>query len=94
MVLIAGIAYVVGVLLGLIPLVGWLLAFIFFTVATAVVILISIPLITVTVRRLHDTGRSAWWLILAIVSVGIIPLMLCALKGDDDVNEYGEKPVK
>jgi len=33
-------------------------------------------------------------IVAGLVSMGIIPLVLCALKGDDDVNEYGEKPIK
>ena len=89
-----GIVYFAGFLFSMILILGWLPAFILFTVATAALIVILIPLIASTTRRLHDTGRSAWWLFLILISMGIIPLVLCALKGDDDVNEYGERPIK
>lgn len=89
-----GIIYTAGLFIGVIPFLGWIAAIILFIIATAALIVILLPLIAVTTRRLHDTGRSAWWLLLIIISMGIIPLVLCALKGDDDVNEYGEKPIK
>lgn len=91
---VVGVIYLGGFLIGMIPLLGWIPAIILFIIATAALIFVLVPLMAVTVRRLHDTGRSAWWLVAGLVSMGIIPLVLCALKGDDDVNEYGEKPIK
>ncbi len=46
-------------LIGLIPLVGGIVAFVGF-LATI------IPQIAVTTRRLHDTGRSGWWQLLFV----------------------------
>ena len=50
-----------------------------------------VPGIAVTVRRLHDTGKSGWWAL-----VGLIPLIgwiwllvLCAAKGEPGANAYG-----
>ena len=34
--------------------------------ATAYEWVIMVPLLALTVRRLHDTGRSAWWLLLQL----------------------------
>ena len=46
------------------------------------------------VRRLHDTGRSAWWLLaLAIPVVGWVPVArFCALPGTPGPNAYGPAP--
>lgn len=38
------------------------------TVVVAVYVLLALlPLLSVTVRRLHDTGRSGWWVLLAVL---------------------------
>ncbi|MDF1484370.1 DUF805 domain-containing protein [Ramlibacter sp. H39-3-26] len=53
-----------------------------------------IPSLAVTVRRLHDTGRSGWWLLIAFVPlVGAIVLLVFTVQdsaaGD---NAYGPNP--
>jgi len=50
-----------------------------------------IPGIAVAIRRLHDTGRSGWWLLISLVPiVGIIVLIVfLATEGDPGANEYG-----
>ncbi|RLP12594.1 DUF805 domain-containing protein [Propionibacterium australiense] len=54
-----------------------------------------IPLIAVTVRRLHDTGKSGtYYLVTLIPWVGsIILLVLCALEPDRGPNMYGPDPL-
>ena len=60
---------------------------------TSIFALISlIPSIAVSVRRMHDIGKSGWW-----VLVGLIPLIgwiwllfLAAGKGEPGANTYGE----
>ena len=52
-----------------------------------------IPTLTVSVRRLHDTGRSGWWLLLSFVPFGgIVLFAFTLLPGDSGANEYGEDP--
>ncbi|MGY0231711.1 DUF805 domain-containing protein [Longispora urticae] len=52
-----------------------------------------LPALAVTVRRLHDTGRSGWWVLLALVPfVGIVVIVLLALDGERHPNIYGEDP--
>lgn len=55
-----------------------------------------IPGIAVTVRRLHDTGRSGWWILISIIPViGAIWLfVLLVSEGDRGSNEYGPDPVE
>ena len=50
-----------------------------------------IPTISVTVRRLHDIGRSGWWYwiqLLPLIGV-IIMLVWTCTKGSETDNEYG-----
>jgi uncharacterized membrane protein YhaH (DUF805 family) len=53
-----------------------------------------IPSIAVTVRRLHDTGRSGWWWwILLVPLVGwIVLLVFMVLDSQPGDNEYGPNP--
>ena len=50
-----------------------------------------IPGIAVAIRRLHDTGKSGWWLLISLVPiVGVIVLIVfLASEGDPGPNEYG-----
>lgn len=54
-----------------------------------------VPGIAVTVRRLHDTNRSGWWLLLYFVPfVGaIVLLVFMCLEGTKGANKYGDEPV-
>lgn len=53
-----------------------------------------LPYLAVTVRRLHDTGRSGWWyFIMLIPIVGPIWLIvLLATDGEPGENQYGPNP--
>jgi len=57
-------------------------------------IAIMIPSIAVAVRRLHDTGRSGWWLLISLIPVvgGLVLLYFLVLDSDPASNEYGECP--
>ncbi len=55
---------------------------------------ILLPALAVGVRRLHDTNRSAWWLLLYIVPFGgIAVFVFLCLKGTDGDNDYGPDPL-
>lgn len=54
-----------------------------------------LPLIAVTVRRLHDTGRSGLWYLLGIFLPVIGPvwlLVLTVLDSEPGENKYGANP--
>lgn len=57
---------------------------------------VLVPLLAVSVRRLHDTGRSAWWyLIWLIPGIGwLIFLVFMVLDSEQGENEYGPNPKK
>ena len=53
-----------------------------------------VPSLAVSVRRLHDLGRSGWWLLIGLVPViGIIVLTVFALQDSEPgENAYGPNP--
>ncbi|MEV5973105.1 DUF805 domain-containing protein [Streptomyces sp. NPDC051921] len=53
-----------------------------------------IPNLALSVRRLHDTGRSGWWLLIGLVPlVGFIVLLVFyCTEGDQSQNEHGPNP--
>ncbi|NBJ68223.1 MULTISPECIES: DUF805 domain-containing protein [Clostridia] len=53
-----------------------------------------LPAIAVTVRRLHDTGRSGWWYFIILIPVigGIILIILSILDSEPNENKYGPNP--
>ena len=72
-----------GFILSCIPIVNFIAWFVLF-----------IPGITVAVRRLHDTGRTGWWLLLSFVPFfgPIILLIFYLIDSDPGDNEYGPNP--
>jgi uncharacterized membrane protein YhaH (DUF805 family) len=54
---------------------------------------IFVPAIAVSIRRLHDTDHSGWWLLLAFVPVaGLVLLWFMAQDSDAGTNRYGQNP--
>lgn len=58
-------------------------------------LLLLLPSLAVSARRLHDTGRSGWWTLLGLIPVlGILVLLFWwAQEGEMEANQYGS-PVK
>ena len=55
---------------------------------------IILPSLAVAVRRLHDTGRSGWWVLINLVPLvgGIILLVFMCLDSQEGENQYGVNP--
>ncbi|EDP59550.1 DUF805 domain-containing protein [Vibrio sp. AND4] len=55
---------------------------------------VLIPGIAVSVRRLHDIGRTGWWVLISFIPlIGLIVLIIfAATEGDKGTNEYGSDP--
>jgi len=55
---------------------------------------VFVPSLAVAIRRLHDTSRSGWWLLISLVPfVGtIILIVFLASDGKPENNEYGANP--
>jgi uncharacterized membrane protein YhaH (DUF805 family) len=53
-----------------------------------------LPSVAVSMRRLHDINRTGRWVLLAFTIVGIVPLIIWALrKGTDGDNDFGPDPL-
>ena len=56
-------------------------------------IALLLPNLAVAVRRLHDSGHSGWWLLIAILPViGAIVLLVFTLQGSEPPNQWGTGP--
>ena len=55
---------------------------------------VIIPTLSLSIRRLHDTGRSVWWYLINFVPCvgGIIFFVFTCLAGTDGNNQYGPDP--
>jgi len=55
---------------------------------------ILIPSLAVTIRRLHDTGRSGWWCLVSLIPIlgGLVLLYFMVSDSDSGQNEYGPSP--
>ena len=55
---------------------------------------VLIPGLAVAVRRLHDTGRSGWWLLIGLVPLigAIVLIVFMATDGEPGDNAYGPNP--
>ncbi len=57
-------------------------------------LVVLIPSLAVTVRRLHDSGKSGWWILIWFIPfigviVGLVFMLLDSQPGD---NQYGPNP--
>ena len=57
-------------------------------------LIILVPYIPVTVRRLHDTGRSSWWLLIGLIPLigGIVLLVFMVQNSKPGENQFGVNP--
>lgn len=54
---------------------------------------VALPMLAVTSRRLHDTGKSGWWLLLQFMPVlQIACFVWLATDGDKGINRFGPDP--
>ncbi|MGA2350081.1 MAG: DUF805 domain-containing protein [Terracidiphilus sp.] len=68
-------------------------AALFFPLALCILAII-LPGLAVTVRRLHDTGKSGWMIMLCLIPIigGIILLVFTVLDSEPGPNRYGPNP--
>lgn len=55
---------------------------------------VLIPSIAVSIRRLHDTNRSGWWILICLIPVigGLVLLVFMVLDSQQQENQYGPNP--
>ena len=55
---------------------------------------VLLPSLAVTFRRLHDTGRSGWWVLIGLVPFigAIVLIVFMCLDSEPGDNQYGPNP--
>jgi uncharacterized membrane protein YhaH (DUF805 family) len=55
---------------------------------------VFIPGLAVAIRRLHDTNRRGWWLLIAFVPIAgaIVLIVFMVVDSDSGENQYGANP--
>jgi uncharacterized membrane protein YhaH (DUF805 family) len=63
-------------------------------VSIVLALALFLPGLGVSIRRLHDTGRSGWWLLIGLVPlVGLIVLIVFFVQDSQPAaNAYGPSP--
>ena len=52
-----------------------------------------LPSLAVSARRLHDIGKSGWWMLIILTIIGIIPLIYWYCQpSTPGPNQYGQQP--
>jgi uncharacterized membrane protein YhaH (DUF805 family) len=60
------------------------------------VLALLLPNLAVGIRRLHDTGRSGWWILIGVIPIigWLVLLFWYVSKGTDGDNRFGPDPKK
>jgi len=79
-----GINLAIGIILNIVDLK---------TIAALYNLVVLVPNVAVSVRRMHDTNRTGWWLLLCFTFIGgLVPLIFSLLPGQQQANKYGPVP--
>lgn len=63
------------------------------TLETMLNIAFFIPSVTVSIRRLHDVGKSGWWNLIAFTGIGMFYLLFLWAKDSEPFdNDWGGSP--
>ncbi len=58
--------------------------------STLFVLVTLMPWLSVLTRRLHDIGKSGWWILTGLFLLWLIVLL--SMEGESGVNKYGPNP--
>ena len=85
-----------GIILGLINIIKYIngsLLNVFVPILSILIFLTSWPLIILIIRRLHDTGRSGYYIFILCIPLGFIPILyFLFLDSEKETNKYGPSP--
>lgn len=75
-------------------IISMVLSFVWELLSTLYGLAVLLPAIGVGIRRLHDTGKTGWWLLLNFIPLigTIVLIVFFAQDSDPGDNEYGPSP--
>lgn len=78
----------------LLSIVDGMLGFQFGLLSNLYALAMLVPTLAVGARRLHDTGRSGWWQLIAIIPLigSLVLIFFFATEGHPESNEHGPSP--
>jgi len=80
---------VIGIISWISTTLGGILSFVIWIASLAILV----PSLAVTARRLHDTGKPTWYIVLGFIPiVSLYLLYLLIQEGDKGPNEFGPDP--
>lgn len=67
---------------------------VYVTIICSYLLLSIIPSVALTIRRLHDTGKSGWWYLIVIIPyIGWFTIIIFAcMEGNRGTNKWGPNP--
>lgn len=66
---------------------------IFWVIYVLYTLAVLLPSLAIAIRRLHDTGKSGWMILLGLIPViGFIVLIVFYVQPSDGPNTYGQGP--
>jgi uncharacterized membrane protein YhaH (DUF805 family) len=88
------VIYLVLYIAGLVTLMRGNIYMVFFGLAFVYALAVLVPGLAVSVRRLHDIGKSGWFILLCLIPLvgGVIVLVLMCLDSTPGDNQYGPNP--
>jgi len=89
----AAIYVVLGIITGIFFAISSTLGSIFYGLIGLVSLAVLVPSLALAVRRLHDTNKSGWFILLSFVPiVSLYLIYLLVIEGDQADNQYGPDP--
>lgn len=63
-------------------------------ISTLYALAVVLPSLAVGVRRLHDTGKSGWWILLSLIPIlgAIVLIIFLVIDSQPGDNKYGPNP--
>lgn len=73
---------------------GQMIAGIYGPLLVLLMLVLIVPGIAVSIRRLHDIDRSGWWVLIALVPFvgGLVLLVFFVVEGTRGANRFGPDP--
>jgi uncharacterized membrane protein YhaH (DUF805 family) len=84
----------IGIVFGIVSAISDTLAMILMVPLLLACLALIVPSLALTFRRLHDSEKSAWWMLISLIPLGgIVLLVFYVLPGTTGPNKFGPDPL-